>query len=222
MLRPARSSADESRAPLPSMSSRFQPSGEAPETTIALMPSRASRCPICPPTFASFVPPVSGLLKPKLVRPLVVTAVPASRPGAMNSFAASLRGWMRASVSSSSIREVRARPPRSAYAFGACSSVTSPVVMSTRMMRSMAMPGPAPSQPLRSAESLSYSSPATGLLRARASAGPPSLCYRNRNSRASAAPCVTEVAFREHIERHALQERPLREHFPSPQACSLS
>ena len=126
------------------MSSRFQPSGEAPETTIALIPSRASRCPICPPTFDSFVPPVSGLLKPKLVRPLVVTAVPASSPGAMNSFAASPRGWMRASVSSSSIREVRARPPSSAYASGARSSVTSPVVMSTRMMRSMAMRVPAP------------------------------------------------------------------------------
>ena len=70
-------------APFVSISSLIHPSGAVPVIAIARIPNRANRCPICPPTLASFEPPVSGLLKPKLVRPLVVAAVPPSKPGAI-------------------------------------------------------------------------------------------------------------------------------------------
>ncbi len=80
----------------------------------AAYPSRAIAWPAWPPALASLMPPVSGLLQPTEMRPLVEAADPVSMPGAKTSLLAALSGWQRGSTSALTTRDVMARPPRPA------------------------------------------------------------------------------------------------------------
>ena len=66
-------------------------------------------------------PPISGLLPPNDVLPEVVAAVPPSRPGAMTSLLSGPSESQSGGTSRSTIRDVSARPPSSAYSSGASS-----------------------------------------------------------------------------------------------------
>ena len=71
-----------------------------------------------PPAFASLMPPVSGLLPPMEMRPLVGAAVPAITPGAITSTLSGPRGSQAGSHSFSRIFAESARPPSSFHSSG--------------------------------------------------------------------------------------------------------
>src|SRR5690349_13263212 len=69
------------------------------------------------------MPPVSGLLQPTEMRPLVDADEPVRRPGASTSLLAALSGWQVGSTSFATIAEVRPRPPSPRYSAGIGSTV---------------------------------------------------------------------------------------------------
>src|SRR5450759_5804320 len=89
------------------------------------------------------MPPVSGLLQPTEIRPLVEAAEPVSRPGANTSLFAALRGWQRGSTSLLTTIEVMARPPRPAYCPTGSTVVAGPPSAPMSMRRILSMPAPA-------------------------------------------------------------------------------
>src|SRR5262245_26916801 len=105
---------------------------------MALIPSLISLWPSCPPTLASLMPPVRGLLVPMETRPEVVTAVPPRRPGARISLFSGPSGSQRGDTSWFKISAERARPPRSAYSAGHSSYVA--VSRSIRTRRILVIP----------------------------------------------------------------------------------
>ncbi len=103
-----------------------------PETTIARMPSLFRSWPGFPPTLASLIPPVSGLLQPTLSRPEVGAEVPERTPGASTSrFSAPSGSHFAFFRSRRRILADSPRPPRSSHSFGRFSVDTFRVAMFT-------------------------------------------------------------------------------------------
>jgi hypothetical protein len=76
------------------------------------------------------MPPVSGLLPPKEVRPLLGAAgVPVTHPGAITSLLLGPSGWQSGSTSSQVIAEVKPRPAQRDHLSGTSSYVTERFVM---------------------------------------------------------------------------------------------